>query len=947
MLVRQLAISGLLSAFLATAVFGARWDLGKNQVEVEYGEVQKLVIGDGERRTWYWEDATGVTFRPDAYMKDAQDSPHLSVGKTAGGTRRWAVIFNFDKAIGRFRFQTPACSRIDLGQGDFVVQYLTDTDEQVRELWRYGTDSPGYAKDKDIAPQQLDWVTFDADQRVRRLVLRFVMEDEGFVGDIRFHADKDDGGVLEFEAAVLPLAETAHMKLLPDRVAEARIYEVSLPPRILLELGPKPPVDLQPKLLVYDRGRDRIAGQCAIAQLGWKFACDLPLLPAGAYELRLDLPGVTDEPIVGPRFALVHPARSLTWEQTHQSPFGIVGISPQIAKVMGVHQVRGGSATWVSACNDGRGIYKWGADPQAKAEQGFQYGLVYRHALHFTPHWAVDQSNPYLKEFGGWPGVYPPDPKYLPDYAEFCRRTAERGLGLYAQDYEIWNEPNAPPYGAFKGTVEEFARICHTAADAVLEVNPDARMTLGTTGGTDVGFIIRLLKAGLSEKYRIIDIHPYRHTDEGPEDGLLVDIRRLRKAIGEHGNNQAIIFSEIGWPTHVGDHPSYEPVTRFQQACYFARTMLISVAAGVERVHFHILRDWGPDPAHPEHNFGFITRENEPKMSVNGLSTIGRHLEQTKFLGVVPGHPEFHHVWAWQTPWIKDAALLTVWCDTPMVKGEVQWVDLPAKPIASEDLWGGPVDDQRVRRTETGWQALPGEDPLFVYVPLDSLGDVEPLPTAMRPWHLRRLSASHVGEGQIDIDGDVSEWADWPGAIGPEGGFDPTAAASAQADGPIHRFAIGCSKRGLFVGTRVTDSTPMQNDDSGWYVWKGDCVRLYMSSVDCQKVPWMSDDHRQLIFAPVTNGDGPPQAVHISVRPAHNGDKAGDLITGARVAAQPIQGGWSLEAFVPWEYFGRAPRAGETWGFDIGAGTNVWNGGNDNHYNPLRWGQITFASAAE
>ena len=68
----------------------------------------------------------------------------------------------------------------------------------------------------------------------------------------------------------------------------------------------------------------------------------------------------------------------------------------KMAKVMGVHQERGGTDTWVSACNEGRGIYRWGQDPQEKAERGFEHGLVYRCALDFTPHWAVDQSNPGL-----------------------------------------------------------------------------------------------------------------------------------------------------------------------------------------------------------------------------------------------------------------------------------------------------------------------------------------------------------------------------------------------------------------------------------------------------------------------------------------------------------------------------------------------------------------------
>jgi hypothetical protein len=271
-------------------------------------------------------------------------------------------------------------------------------------------------------------------------------------------------------------------------------------------------------------------------------------------------------------------------------------------------------------------------------------------------------------------------------------------------------------------------------------VNPEARMVLGSTGDADAGYIARLLQAGLSKKYRLVDIHPYRHSNQGPEDGLLVDIRRVRKAIADHGDNQGIVFTEVGWPTQLGDAPGYQAVTQLQQAHYFSRTLLISIAAGIERVHLFMLRDWGGDPKEPEHNFGMITCAGEPKLSIPAVATSTRHLEGATFLGRAAEAPEFHHVWYWRNPWMPGAVLATIWCDTGMTKGELQWVRLPTEPLATEDLWGGTPGSDRLRREDGQWKVRPGEDPMFVYLPKAALPtDLTELPIAMRPWHLRRL----------------------------------------------------------------------------------------------------------------------------------------------------------------------------------------------------------------
>lgn len=546
-------------------------------------------------------------------------------------------------------------------------------------------------------------------------------------------------------------------------------------------------------------------------------------------------------------------------------------------------------------------------------------------------------------------GHYPPKTEFLADYAEYCRRLAAKTKGWYTPEFEIWNEPNNEPYGSFKGTFEEFVAINRTAADAIHAVNPEARMILGTTGDADCGYIARLLKAGLADKFQIVDIHPYRHTSQGPEDGLDVDIRRPKKVIELYGRKQGIIFSEVGWPTYAGGNPGYGPVTLYQQACYFARTMFISMAMGVERVHVHILTDWKTTPNDPEGNFGLIDADARPKPSLCALANTARHLEQAKFLGVLAGLPGFHHAWVWQTPWMKGANVVTIWCDTAMTGGKTKWVALPGEPLMAEDLWGDAPGKRRLRHVGGKWEMLPGEDPIFVYVAAkDTPAKLEPLPTALRPWHLRRLDVLSVKDRTISVDGELSDWGELAATIGLDRrngsatmGFAGIGQAGKVREQNTSRFGVGYSDEGLLIGIHVKSGRPMKNDASFWWIWQGDCVRVYLSTLDRQAVPFFSDDHFQFGLAPVTGGNGPAQAVHISYA-TPRGVKAGALIPGAKVAARNVPDGWTLEALIPWSYFGRMPKCGDIWSFDLEAAGSCWNGSASNWHDPTRWGTIQF-----
>jgi cellulose/xylan binding protein with CBM9 domain len=936
-------------ALAATVMTGlsltaADWVCGNkepNRIDCEKDSFKpvKLLIGRDAISQWRWSKAHGIGFKKDL------PGGELFSGKIAGGKCYFSMKFLFSKPISRFRFVTPRCKAVVFDKGGCSFEYSIDDGKTFHILSNLNVAVPGYKKGGEIAPKTSKWINFTINQNIRKLIVRIVLT--GYIGRMYWGGAESNGGIIEYEARKAGAGIGYDIRMTPDNSNVANVYYTGLPPTIFSRAAQNKDLSLS-RVEVRDLGRNCFAGDCAITAIGDTSVISLPKLMPGIYELRF---WVRKNVKQVKRIALVRSARVLSWMEITQSPFGLKGITrngrfrksasidgPALGRMLGAHQARtGGGPSWVSVCNSGRGQYRW-TDPEQKALTLASYGIALRNNLAWTPRWAVDMSR--VKK-GHWFGHYPPKDEYFKDYAEFCRRSAERNKGIFEPEYEIWNEPNNEPYGSFKGRFEEFVRICKTAATSVKSVDPDAKMILGTTGDSDVGYVYRLLKAGLSKYYSIIDVHPYRHSDRGPEDGVLRDINRLKLVIRNFGDNQDIIFTEVGWPTHIGHHRAYMPVTEFQQACFNSRMLLVSLAGGVKRVHFHMLRDWGVKRKNPEHNFGFIKLNGDPKLTIPAFSTTTRHLERARFIGRVQ-MSDFYHVWYWDSPWRTDCKLVTAWADTQGMKRKPEWVKLKGNLVYAEDLWGGTPPSSRLIAKKGQVQVLPGADPIFLYIKNGDLASLKPLPRALRPFFFKKLTAKKYNGGRIDyaklnnkftIAKTENKTMGYAG-IGQEG----DKLASSDKQNKKSSFSILYDDKGLYVVVSVKSGRPMKNKRRGWWIWAGDCVRLYLGF---DNAAFFGDKQYQVCIAPETEDNGPPQAVRISYDTKGGG--AGTVIQNAQITSRNTKDGWVMKAMIPWSFFPKKPQPGDKCSFDISVPGGSWNSSSaDKWNNPLRWGQLQF-----
>lgn len=922
---------------LAAAVLlpGAEWKFGGKSpnyiVTAESGRSEPGIVSIGRSTSpaWKWDKAKGVAF-------DKDQSGNLNTRKIAGGRAEFELAFKFDAPLKKFRFLSPELSGVSFKDGGCRFEYRWEGMKEFAPLLVFDEKTTGYTLGGSLKPAFSPWIEIPENQRVDALTLRIVLE--GYVGKMSWSGDSAAGGVLEYFVR-LDDAARADVKLYPDRAGEGFLYLACMPPVFSADAAG---IDA---VRVSDLGRGTPAKPARLTRLGQRLMVELPDFTPGLYRVAFEKGG---KEILSRTVGLLAPPRPLTFAEMRRSPFGIVGITrrdgfrgsakldgPAIGRLLGVHQDRTGGESWVTACNDGRGIFRF-ASAGERAEQIIAQGIRRRGNLAWTPKWAVDPARIQGKE---WFGHYPPRAEYLPDYAAFCRKVAEHYNGVLDPEYEIWNEPNNEPYGSFKGNFDEFVTLCRTAAEAVHSVQPEARMILGTTGDADVGYIGRLLRAGLSKHFALVDIHPYRHTCQGPEDGLLGDIHRLKRVIERDGGKQGIVFSEVGWPTTRIDRPSYQKVTELEQACFNSRTLLISLAAGVERVHFHMFEDWGGDPDNPEHHFGFFRIDGTPKAAAVALSGTARHLEKAEFLGRMKT-PEYVHAWQWNTPWRSGARLVTVWQDAQRLR-EPQQVKITGELLEAADLWGGVPGPERVRAENGTVTVTAGPDPLFLYVKQPAAPKLLPLPPDLRPNLIKRALARRGSAKDIDFANLAEPMipAEESKAMGAAGiGMDgkPEADNAGQNRAPS-RFECRYDETGFTLAVAVAAGRPMKNDRRGWWVWAGDSVRLYIGNSPEKD---MDRNHYQICLAPTT-AEGKPAAVLISYDAACGLPAGGTLP--ADIAAADTPEGWKLTAMIPWSVFGRTPKTGEVWHFDLSAPGSMWNNRRDDKWNnPGSWGEIEF-----
>jgi len=224
------------------------------------------------------------------------------------------------------------------------------------------------------------------------------------------------------------------------------------------------------------------------------------------------------------------------------------------------------------------------------------------------------------------------------DPQRYARLTGELGVWLAATR-------NEPDFGDV--LAEQFVAECVGPRQAAQQFDPLMLLAGPAVGGELVGpgadYLTDCYAAGLKEAVDALDLHPYTKTSTptppggrlgGPE-GVLYSLDAARGVMAAAGDaGRPVIVSEAGHPTHEG--PWFMPPSSDdQQARYIVRSHLLLAAQDIRRIFWYAFEDEGTDPKNPEHHFGIVDWNGEPKPAYYSYQAMTRLLSDAICRGLV------------------------------------------------------------------------------------------------------------------------------------------------------------------------------------------------------------------------------------------------------------------------------------------------------------------------
>jgi len=229
----------------------------------------------------------------------------------------------------------------------------------------------------------------------------------------------------------------------------------------------------------------------------------------------------------------------------------------------------------------------------------------------YSPYWA--STNKEEDDFAFYP------PKNAEEFGEFIKEASSRYKGR-VNTWEIWNEPNLSLF--FKGyDPEVYFPLLEEAFISAKYGDPNSIVLIGglandpditgLPGMNPEEFLEKIYILGGEEYSDAAAIHPYTDPYQGLST-LRDRITPIREIMDENGAIEHLLWiGEIGYPTGF-QYWSEELMADWLTKSYTE----IENMERIGPIIWYNFRDKGTDPNDGEHHFGLVTRNFEPKLTL-------------------------------------------------------------------------------------------------------------------------------------------------------------------------------------------------------------------------------------------------------------------------------------------------------------------------------------------
>ncbi len=235
---------------------------------------------------------------------------------------------------------------------------------------------------------------------------------------------------------------------------------------------------------------------------------------------------------------------------------------------------------------------------------------------------------------------------------------------------EVYNEYNGTfSTGPCARQPACYAQLLRYTYQAIKSVRPDVTVVGGAALYADLLWFNELFESGGLSYMDAVSDHPYApFYFFSPEvQGLEGQMQSLQALIKRYNHGQAkpIWITEMGWPS------SYMDMSESRQADYLVRGMVLSLAAGVQKIFWYDFLNDGNTTSQMEQNFGLLRLPDAagyytPKPAYVAYAVLSRELASRSFSGseaVAPGIYDMRYSGnlrvLWSTPFGQNVALST------------------------------------------------------------------------------------------------------------------------------------------------------------------------------------------------------------------------------------------------------------------------------------------------